>query len=100
MITSEGIRRDIYCQHKIDGSFIRLRTNLKIGELPTSGFDQKDTTTSFYISVSGTTHHTPHTTPRHMLLTLNQQLCLQSHILISSFQSSPPPPAPPAWTSA
>ena len=60
MITSEGIRRDIYCQHKIDGSFIRLRTNLKIGELPTSGFDQKDTTTSFYISVSGTTHHTPH----------------------------------------
>ena len=39
MITSEGIRRDIYCQHKIDGSFIRLRTNLKIGELPTSGFD-------------------------------------------------------------
>ena len=92
-VLGENIILDIYCQHKIDGSFIRLRTNLKIGELPTSGFDQKDTTTSFYISVFCTTPH--HTTPRHMLLTLNQQLCLHSNILISSFQSTLAPPSSP-----
>ena len=65
-VLGEDIILDIYCQHKIDGSFIRLRTNLKIGELPTSGFDQKDTTTSFYISVSSTT---PHSSKTHVVNT-------------------------------
>ena len=36
----------IYCQHcKIDGSFIRQRTNLEVGPQPTNRFDVGDNTT-------------------------------------------------------